>query len=71
MSDKPDSPPSTNKTQTAQRDALLDLGIDVDRIYVDHGLTGAFVRGCREEPATRSLVAGAADGPSGLPVGTI
>jgi hypothetical protein len=25
---------------TAQRDALLGLGVAADRIYVDHGLTG-------------------------------
>ena len=25
---------------TAQRDALLDLGVEPERIYVDHGLTG-------------------------------
>jgi DNA invertase Pin-like site-specific DNA recombinase len=26
-----------------QRDALLDLGVEADRIYVDHGLTGTTV----------------------------
>ena len=25
---------------TAQHDGLLDLGVEADRIYVDHGLTG-------------------------------
>ena len=25
---------------TAQRDALLRLGVEAERIYVDHGLTG-------------------------------
>jgi DNA invertase Pin-like site-specific DNA recombinase len=25
---------------TAQRDALLGLGVEVERFYVDHGLTG-------------------------------
>ena len=25
---------------TAQREALLGLGVEADRIYVDHGLTG-------------------------------
>jgi hypothetical protein len=25
---------------TAQRDALLGLGVETERIYVDHGLTG-------------------------------
>jgi DNA invertase Pin-like site-specific DNA recombinase len=25
---------------TAQRDGLLGLGVEADRIYVDHGLTG-------------------------------
>jgi hypothetical protein len=35
---------------TAQRDALLSLGVEADRIYVDHGLTGTN----RERPrATR------------------
>ncbi|QCB95137.1 hypothetical protein E5225_02750 [Cellulomonas shaoxiangyii] len=28
---------------TAQRDALRSLGVDADRIYVDHGLTGSNV----------------------------
>ena len=32
---------STDKQDlTAQRDALVDLGVAADRIYVDHGLTG-------------------------------
>ena len=26
---------------TAQRDGLLALGVDPERVYVDHGLTGA------------------------------
>jgi DNA invertase Pin-like site-specific DNA recombinase len=25
---------------TAQRDALLGLGVEAERVYVDHGLTG-------------------------------
>jgi DNA invertase Pin-like site-specific DNA recombinase len=35
---------------TAQRDALLGLGVEADRIYVDHGLTGTN----RERPGRRS-----------------
>src|SRR5680860_448286 len=34
---------------TAQRDALLTLGVEVERIYVDHGLTGTN----RERPGLR------------------
>ena len=34
---------------TAQRDALLNLGIQTERIYVDHGLTGTN----RERPELR------------------
>lgn len=33
----------------AQRDALLDLGVKAERIYVDHGLTGT----SRERPGLR------------------
>jgi DNA invertase Pin-like site-specific DNA recombinase len=52
---------STNEQNlTAQRNALLALGVDEQRIYVDHGLTGAnahapdFVRQCRPaETVTR------------------
>ena len=33
---------STDKQDlTAQRDALIDLGVAPDRIYTDHGLTAA------------------------------
>ena len=32
---------STDKQDlTAQRDALIDLGVDPERIYTDHGITG-------------------------------
>jgi resolvase-like protein len=38
---------------TAQRDALLDLGVEAERIHVDHGLTGTNRErpGLREAPA--------------------
>jgi excisionase family DNA binding protein len=38
---------------TAQRDALLGLGVAADRIYVDHGLTGTN----RERPGLREALA--------------
>jgi DNA invertase Pin-like site-specific DNA recombinase len=38
---------------TAQRDALLGLGVQVERIYVDHGLTGTN----RERPGLREALA--------------
>jgi hypothetical protein len=38
---------------TAQRDALLGLGVEPDRIYVDHGLTGTN----RERPGLREALA--------------
>ena len=38
---------------TAQRDGLLALGVEVDRIYVDHGLTGTN----RERPGLREALA--------------
>jgi DNA invertase Pin-like site-specific DNA recombinase len=38
---------------TAQRDALLGLGVQADRIYVDHGLTGTN----RERPGLREALA--------------
>jgi DNA invertase Pin-like site-specific DNA recombinase len=38
---------------TAQRDALLGLGVEADRIYVDHGLTGTN----RERPGLREALA--------------
>lgn len=52
MSGTPDAPP-INKTWTAQRDALPSLGVEPDRIYVDHGLTGAN----RERPGLREALA--------------
>ncbi|MDX6308457.1 MAG: hypothetical protein QOI06_1503 [Nocardioidaceae bacterium] len=38
---------------TAQRDALTGLGVESDRIYVDHGLTGTN----RERPGLREALA--------------
>ncbi len=38
---------------TAQRDALLGLGVEAARIYVDHGLTGTN----RERPGLREALA--------------
>ena len=38
---------------TAQRDALLSLGVEAERIYVDHGLTGTN----RERPGLREALA--------------
>lgn len=38
---------------TAQRDGLARLGVDVDRVYVDHGLTGTN----RERPGLREALA--------------
>ena len=38
---------------TAQRDGLLGLGVEADRIYVDHGLTGTN----RERPGSREALA--------------
>lgn len=37
---------------TAQRDALLRLGVEAERIYVDHGLTGTN----RERPGLREAL---------------
>ena len=45
---------STDKPDlTAQRDALLGLGVEADRIYVEHGLTGTN----RERPGCVALAA--------------
>ena len=41
---------------TAQRDALAKLGVTLERIYVDHGLTGTN----RERPGLREALAAAA-----------
>jgi DNA invertase Pin-like site-specific DNA recombinase len=50
---------STNEQDlTAQRNALLALGVDEKRIYVDHGLTGAN----RERPGLRETMAACRDG---------
>src|SRR5690606_757552 len=38
---------------TAQREALLGLGVETERIYVDHGLTGT----TRERPGLREALA--------------
>ena len=40
---------------TAQRDGLLAFGVEAERIYVDHGLTGTN----RERPGLREALAGA------------
>jgi len=42
---------------TAQRDALLGLGVEAERIYVDHGLTGTN----REHPGLREALAACRD----------
>ena len=38
---------------TAQRDGLAPLGVDMNRVYVDHGLTGPN----RERPGLREALA--------------
>jgi DNA invertase Pin-like site-specific DNA recombinase len=38
---------------TSQRDALFGLGVEADRIYVDHGLAGTN----RERPGLREALA--------------
>ena len=43
---------------TAQRDALLSLGVEAERIYVDHGLTGTN----RERPGLREALAACREG---------
>jgi DNA invertase Pin-like site-specific DNA recombinase len=45
---------------TAQRDGLVALGVEVDRIYVDHGLTGTN----RERPGLREALAACRAGDS-------
>jgi len=44
---------TTGQDLTAQRDALTALGVDPDRVYVDHGLTGTN----RERPGLREALA--------------
>jgi DNA invertase Pin-like site-specific DNA recombinase len=44
---------TTNQDLTAQRDGLAALGVDVDRIFVDHGLTGT----TRARPGLREALA--------------
>lgn len=44
---------TSSQDLTAQRGALLSLGIDEERIYVDHGLTGTN----RERPGLREALA--------------
>ena len=44
---------TTNQDLTAQRDGLAPLGVDVDRIYVDHGLPGT----TRARPSLREALA--------------
>ena len=43
---------------TAQRDGLVALGVAVDRVYVDHGLTGTN----RERPGLREALAACREG---------
>ena len=43
---------------TAQRDGLAALGVDIDRVYVDHGLTGTN----RERPGLREALAACREG---------
>ncbi|MGZ8760716.1 MAG: recombinase family protein [Aeromicrobium sp.] len=43
---------------TAQREGLAALGVTVDRVYVDHGLTGTN----RERPGLREALAACRDG---------
>ena len=43
---------------TAQRDALLGLGVAIARIYVDHGLTGTN----RDRPGLREALAACREG---------
>ena len=43
---------------TAQRDGLAALGVDIDRVYVDHGLTGTN----RERPGLREALAACHEG---------
>ena len=43
---------------TAQRDGLAALGVEPERIYVDHGLTGT----TRARPGLREAVAACRDG---------
>ena len=48
----------TAQDLTAQRDALTALGVQPDRIYVDHGLTGT----SRARPGLREALAACRDG---------
>ncbi len=43
---------------TAQRDGLVNLGVQIERIYVDHGLTGTN----RERPGLREALAACRSG---------
>jgi DNA invertase Pin-like site-specific DNA recombinase len=45
--------PRINKTLTAQRDGLLGLGVEAERIYADYGLSGTN----REWPGLREALA--------------
>jgi DNA invertase Pin-like site-specific DNA recombinase len=44
---------TTGQDLTAQRDALAALGVETDRVYVDHGLTGTN----RDRPGLREALA--------------
>ena len=43
---------------TAQRDGVLNFGVQIDRIYVDHGLTGTN----RDRPGLREALAACRSG---------
>lgn len=43
---------------TAQRQALADLGVQADRVYVDHGITGTH----RQRPGLREALAASRPG---------
>jgi len=53
------APCSTDQQDlTAQRDGLAALGVDINRVYADHGLTGTN----RERPGLREALAGCREG---------
>lgn len=49
---------TTDQDLTAQHRALADLGVDPDRLYVDHGLTGTN----RDRPGLREALAACREG---------
>ncbi|SDT00626.1 Site-specific DNA recombinase [Friedmanniella luteola] len=50
--------PLTGQDLTAQRDALADLGVQPDRVYADHGLSGTN----RDRPGLRQALAACRNG---------